>query len=303
MTLSGGEGSDVEDDVHELMAAAGWSDGLPLVPPTPLRVDRMLRGTARAADEVLGLCPPMYASVSVRRVAINAVMAGCEPRHLRIVLAAVEAMLAHPFNLHGVHATTMGATPAVLVSGPARGEAGLNSAHSALGGSGSRANASIGRAIKLVLQNVGGARLGGTESTTLGSPCKISLCIAEAEEALTAHGWQPYHATSRGYNAGDSVVTVLACTSGPAQCARPPARPPTSAQLDPRCSARLPAWVRCHRARLATAVCYTVMRALTVRLGSSTLRRATLCLSSNCSERTWRAHTRRTCPSSTRRWS
>ena len=208
------------DDCSEAIYAAGWSDGLPCVPPTHERVERMLSGTARARDEVLGLCPPMYKPVTVALVAANTVMAGCEPRHLRVVLAACEAMLSDAFNLHGVHATTMGATPAVLVSGPVRVEAGLNSAHGALG-SGTRANASIGRAVKLVLQNVGGAVLGGTESTTLGSPSKYSLCIAEAEEALDRSTetprWLPYHVASRGRNAGDSAVTVLACTSGPSQ--------------------------------------------------------------------------------------
>ena len=202
-------------DVHECMIDAGWSDGFPLVPPTKERVGAMLSATVRAADDVLGEIPPMYSAVTVGLTAANAVMAGCEPKHFRIVLAGVTAMLTDEFNLHGVHATTMGATPAMIVSGPARVDAGLNSAHGALG-SGSRANACIGRALKLVLQNVGGAKLGGTESTTIGSPSKFSLCVAEAEEVLL-DGWLPYHASSRSFNAGDSAVTVLACTTGPTQ--------------------------------------------------------------------------------------
>lgn len=205
------------------MHAAGWSDGLPLVPPTRARVERMLSGTARPRDDELGHCPPMYQPVTVEMVAVNAVMAGCAPPHLRIVIAAVEAMLSEQFNLHGVHATTMGATPVVLVNGPAREEAGLNSGHGALG-SGSRANASIGRAVKLVLQNVGGAKLGGTESTTLGTPAKFSFCVAEAEEVLAHVGWQPYHVASQGCNGGDSVVTVVASTSGPHQLVDAPTR-------------------------------------------------------------------------------
>ena len=168
----------------------------------------------------------MYVAVTVEKVAANAVMAGCEARHLRVVIAAVEAMLASEFNLHGVHATTMGATPCVIVSGPVRREAGLHSDHSALG-SASRANACIGRAVKLVLQNIGGARLGGTESTTLGTPMKVGFCVAENEELLgastttggtgTGSEWAPYHVASRGCNAGDSCVTVVALTSGPLQ--------------------------------------------------------------------------------------
>lgn len=202
------------EDEHEAMFLRGWSDGLPLVPPTESRVRRMLRGTTRSANEALGKCPPMYSEVTVEKVAINAVLAGCEPKQLRVVLAATEAMLAEPFNLHGVSATTMGATPCVLVNGPARLDAGLNAGLGALG-SGTRANASVGRALKLILQNVGGAQLGGTESTTLGTPMKFTLCVAECEEELSS-GWEPFHC-SRGFNRGDSAVTVLAVTSGPHQ--------------------------------------------------------------------------------------
>lgn len=205
----------MSDDVHEAMLAAGWSDGLPIVPPTVERVEIMLRGTSRDPAEVVGDVPPMYSPATIGNIAANAVLAGCSPEHLRLVIAGVEAMLLDEFNLHGVHATTMGATPCLIVSGSARKECGLNTSHGALG-SGSRANACIGRALKLVLQNVGGAKLGGTESTTLGTPCKFTLCVAEAEEALLA-GWRPYHAESRGFNLGDSAVTVISCTSGPMQ--------------------------------------------------------------------------------------
>lgn len=204
-----------KEDLQEHMHASGWSDGLPLVQPTHARIECMLLGTDKPRECVLGECPPMYRKVTVANVALNAVMAGCEPRHFRIVLAAVEGLLSDAFNLHGVHATTMGATPCVIVNGPARIEAGLNSAHGALG-SGCRANATIGRALKLVLQNVGGAKLGGTESTTLGSPSKFTLCVAEAEQEVASCGWLPLHQT-RGANKGDSVVTVLAVTSGPTQ--------------------------------------------------------------------------------------
>ena len=101
-----------DDDPHEAMSAVGWSDGLPVVPPTTERLERMLTSTTRPRDAVLGLCPPMYSRVTVEAVAVNAVLAGCGARHLRIVIAAVEAMLQPPFNIHGVLATTMGATPA-----------------------------------------------------------------------------------------------------------------------------------------------------------------------------------------------
>ena len=117
-------------------------------------------------------------------------------------------------NLHGVSATTMGATPAVLVNGACRLDTGLNSSVGALG-SGTRANAAIGRSLKLVLQNVGGAVLGGTESSTLGSPCKFTCVAAEAEETLS-YQWAPLHVT-RGFAANESVVTVMAITGGPQQ--------------------------------------------------------------------------------------
>ena len=197
------------------MLATGWSDGLPLIPPTADRVAAMMAGTAREPTESLGLCPPMYNHCTVGKVAANAVMAGCEPSHLRVVLAAVEAMLDEPFNLHGVHATTMGATPCVIVSGPVRHEAGLDSSYGALGsGDSRRANLCIGRAVKLVLQNVGGAKLGGTESTTIGTPMKLSMCVAEAEE-LFDEARVGAVSSRRGANHGDSMVTVLAVTSGP----------------------------------------------------------------------------------------
>ena len=190
------------DDIHEYMHSLGWSDGLPLVPPTPQRVRLMLSGTRQEPHSVLGQCPPMYGNATIEKIAANAVMAGCAPPHFRIVLAAVKAMLSDDFNLHGVSATTMGATPVVIVNGPARHEAGLNYQHGALG-SGTRANGAIGRALKLVLQNIGGAKLGGTESTTLGTPMKWGMCVAEWEEAAPA--WEPYHVT-RGFNRGDSTV-------------------------------------------------------------------------------------------------
>lgn len=117
-------------------------------------------------------------------------MAGCLPKHFTTVLAAVECLLDPKFNAHGVHATTMGATPCIIINGPMRRAIDANMQHGALG-SGSRANACVGRAIKLVLQNVGGAVLGGTESTTLGTPMKYTMCFAEWEERATL--WTPYH--------------------------------------------------------------------------------------------------------------
>lgn len=200
-------------DVHDFLVDKAYTDGLPVVPPTPHRVRCMLRASHLAPDEDLGQCPPNMNTVTVEKVATNAVMAGCRPKQFRVVIAAVRAMLHPTFGLHGNSATTMGATPCVLVNGPVRLEAGLNFKHGVLG-SGSQANATIGRAVKLVLQNIGGAKLGGTESTTLGTPMKYTMCAAEWEERCSE--WEPLHVT-RGYTADESVVTVLAVAGGPTQ--------------------------------------------------------------------------------------
>jgi hypothetical protein len=138
---------------------------------------------------------------------------------LCFVLAGVEAMLDPKFNLHGNSATTMGATPCLLVNGPVVAEAEINCEHGALS-SGSRANASIGRALKLVLQNVGGAKLGGTESTTLGNPCKFTFCVAENAGVLQSFGgtspW-PSQSFEDGFAPSDSAVSLIAITGGPNQ--------------------------------------------------------------------------------------
>jgi thiol-disulfide isomerase/thioredoxin len=198
------------DDEFEFMFDQGFSDGLPLVPPTPERVLRMLAGTQRDPREVLGAMPPNMGEVTVEKVAINAVMAGCRPDYLPVVLTAVEAVLSDAFNVHGVMATTMGASPLVVVNGPIREQIGMNMKLGALG-QGNRANATIGRALRLAIRNLGGARPGGTERSTLGNPMKFTMCFAEWEER---NPWEPLH-VERGFAPEDSVVSVFAMTSGP----------------------------------------------------------------------------------------
>ena len=139
----------------------GFSDGLPLVPPTPERVVRMFSGTRRP-QEVVAAVPPNMAPATVEKIAINAVMAGCRPEYLPVVIAAVEAVCTDEFNIHGVTATTMGAAPVMVVNGPIRHRIGMNMKLSALG-AGSRANATIGRAVRLAVRNMGGARPGGAD--------------------------------------------------------------------------------------------------------------------------------------------
>ena len=198
------------DDVAEFMFDQGFSDGLPLVPPTPERVMRMLSGTRRDPQDVVAIVPPNMGEATVEKIAINAVMAGCKPEYLPVVIAAVEAVCTDEFNIHGVTATTMGASPVMIVNGPIRSQIGMNAGLGALG-AGNRANATIGRALRLVVRNVGGASTGGVERSTMGNPMKFTMCFAEHEERSP---WEPLH-VERGFDAGDSVVTVFAMTSGP----------------------------------------------------------------------------------------
>ena len=195
---------DQEDDV-EACFARGWTDGLPVVPPTPERVERMLSGTRRERGEALGLVAPDYGECTVEKVAVNAVMAGCRPEYMPVVLAAVEAALTEEFNWHGLAATTYFAGPVVVVNGPVTSALGMNSGMNVLG-QGNRANATIGRALQLVLRNVGGARPGEVDRATLGNPGKLGFCFPEREDDSP---WESL-AAERGIPAGTSAVTLFA---------------------------------------------------------------------------------------------
>ena len=192
------------EDPVEACYERGWSDGMPVVPPTQERVLRMLQGTTRKADEVIGLVPPDLEACTVEKVAINAVMAGCKPEYLPVVLAAVEAALIDEFGMHGILCTTMFAGPVVIVNGLIAKRIGMNSGVNALG-QGNRANATIGRALQLVIRNVGGGRPGEIDRATLGTPGKYSFCFAEAEDSV----WEPL-SVQRGHAPGISTVTLFA---------------------------------------------------------------------------------------------
>ncbi len=196
--------ADLEDDAEALFDR-GWTDGLPVVPPTEERVLRMLEGTTRAPDEIVAVVPPDLVPVTVEKVAVNAVMAGCKPEYLPVVLACVEAACTDEFNIHGVLATTMPVGPVVIVNGPIRRAIGMNAGVNALG-QGNRANSTIGRALQLVVRNIGGGRPGGVDRATLGNPGKLSFCFPEDEEGSP---WEPF-ATSRGAAPGVSTVTLFA---------------------------------------------------------------------------------------------
>ena len=192
-------------DPFEFLDDEGLTDGLPVVPPTEGRVLRMLEHTSRSATDVVALVPPNLAPATVEKVAINAVMAGCKPSYLPVVLAAVEASCTDAFNLHGVLATTYFVGPLIIVNGPIRHEIGLNSGKNVFG-QGTRANSTIGRALQLIVRNVGGGRPGEVDMSTLGQPGKLGVCIAENEELSC---WDPLH-VERGFAQTQSTVTVFA---------------------------------------------------------------------------------------------
>lgn len=190
--------------INRLFCERKWSDGLPVIPPTVERVERMLGQSRRPPEDVVASVAPGFGAATVERIAINAVMAGCEPEYLPVLIAAVEAMTAPEFNLQGIQATTNPAAVWIIVNGPAASRLGVNGTCNCLG-QGTQANATIGRALRLVLQNVGGARPGEMDRATHGQPGKYTFCCAENEEA---NPWEPLH-VERGFRRDASTVTVV----------------------------------------------------------------------------------------------
>ncbi|HVQ62458.1 MAG TPA: hypothetical protein VMS53_10270 [Burkholderiales bacterium] len=197
------EYAETEDPI-ELAYARGWTDGLPVTPPTDERVIAMLKGTTRRPGEVIGRIPPFLADCTIEKVAINAVMAGCKPEYMPVLLAAIEAALEPVFTLHGVLATTYFSSPVIVVNGPIAKKIGMNSGINALG-QGNRANSTIGRALNLIVLNVGGGRPGEADRSTLGAPSKYTLCFAEDESDPE---WEPL-SVARGLPRGASAVTLF----------------------------------------------------------------------------------------------
>ena len=193
------------DDEFERWFDKGVTDGLPVVPPTRARVDAMLAGAPRARDELLGEMPPNYGRLTVEKAAVNAVMAGCRPDYFPVVIAAADCACDPAFNLHGVATSTHFSAPLIVVHGPIRPRIGLNSSFGVFG-PGYRANATIGRALRLLMINIGGARPGEISMSTFGHPGRYTYCIGEHEEASP---WPPYH-VARGLPAGSSAVTLFA---------------------------------------------------------------------------------------------
>jgi hypothetical protein len=201
---------EVEDlfAANELYQDHGWTDGLPIVPPTEPLVHAFLGTAGARADDVVGVEPVRRRRITAEKVAIAAVMAGCRPEYMPVVLALVRAMCAPEFGLHGTTASTGGSAPFIVVNGPIRRAIGMNATHNALANA-SRANATIGRVPRLVILNVLGGRPGGLDRSTLGHPGKFTFCVAEDEED---NPWTPL-AAERGVPVGVSAVTVLAAGS------------------------------------------------------------------------------------------
>ena len=198
---------DVADalEANELYQRNGWTDGLPIVPPTEEHVRACLDWMGMSPAEVVGIEPVRLLPITAEKVAINAVMAGCLPPYVPVVAAAVRAMCDESYLLHGSSASTGGSAPLIIVNGPVRSEIGMNGTHNVFG-NGSRANATIGRAVRLLLINMLGCVPGTMDRSTLGHGGKYSFCIAEDEEGSP---WTPL-AQERGIPEGTSAVTVMA---------------------------------------------------------------------------------------------
>jgi hypothetical protein len=194
-----------DGDPIETLFARGVTDGLPVVPPTAARVAAAVAAAGRATDELVAEMPPRFGRATVERIAINAVMAGCRPEYLPVVLAAVEAICDERFCLLGVSGTTDAVAPLVIVNGPIRKTLDIN-AGAGVFGPGWRANATIGRAVRLCWVNIGGAQPGVISMSTFGGPGRYTYCIGENEEASP---WEPLH-VEHGFDAQESTVGVLA---------------------------------------------------------------------------------------------
>ena len=178
-----------QDDPLSCSTSAGSRMVCPWCRPTEERVTRMLASTNRDPQEIIGEIGPNYGRASVEKIAINAVMAGCHPSYFPVVLAGVEAMCEEQFCIHGINVTTFSATPMAIINGPIRHEIGVNCGHNALG-HGFRANATIGRALRLIIINIGGAKPHEITKATMGHPAQYTFCVGENEEDSP---WDPLH--------------------------------------------------------------------------------------------------------------
>jgi hypothetical protein len=191
-------------ELFDRLYEMGVTDGLPVIPPNDVQVERFIRASGQGGSKVVALVPPLNGEATVEKIAINAVMAGCRAEYMPVIVAAIEAMADPAFNLLGIQTTTNPVAPFIIVNGPCRKALDINCSRNALG-PGRRANATIGRAVRLVMVNVGGATPGDVDKATLGMPAKYTMCMGENEEESP---WTPYH-VDLGYPRDQSTVTVV----------------------------------------------------------------------------------------------
>ena len=199
-------------DEFEFFLEKEWSDGFPVVTPTEERIARMLTGTARDHDDVIGSIPPAMEVATVRSVAVHALMAGCRPEYLPVVIAATELMLRDEFNVNGVQGTMHGVAPMMIVNGPYAADIGIHGGNGCMG-PGFRANATIGRAIRLIPMNLGAGIPGVSSMTIFGMPSRFTYCLTENMED---HPWESL-SVSKGYSGDENVIT-MAMVESPRFC-------------------------------------------------------------------------------------
>jgi hypothetical protein len=195
---------DADTEINDLFYRRGWADGLPIVPPTPARVKAMLSGSDLDPEFVVSKIDPIGGQATIEKIAVNAVMAGCRPEYMPVLITAVEAVMDPVVNLRGMSTTTSPDVPLLIINGPIAKQLDINAGSNALG-RGSRANSSISRALNLIIQNIGGSWVDITDMSTLGQPADFSNMLAENEDASP---WEPLH-TELGFQKNDSVVTVV----------------------------------------------------------------------------------------------
>ncbi len=197
------------DSVNRFLAERDWSDGIPVIPPTPAAVEQMLKGTKRAPQDVLMVMEPGFGLATVEKVAINAVMAGCRLEQFPVLLAAIDCLAQPEMNHRDMQVSGHTEAPIILVNGPIAKKAGINFGTTAMGpGVINSANTAIGRALRLCLINIGYCNAGAGDPNFVGLPTKFGMCIAENEEVSP---WQPYH-MDRGFKRDESAVTVVTVT-------------------------------------------------------------------------------------------
>ena len=195
------------EKAYDLVYERGWTDGIPVMLPTPGLVQKMLDYIKRDPQEVIGIVPPFNGVATIEKIAINAVMGGCKPEYMPVVISALEAMLEDDFNLRAIQTTTHCTVPLTIVNGPMVKELDFGTGDVTFAGSGKRANGGVGRALRLIRWNLGRAYPGETDRATMGHPGEYCYCIAEDEEA---NPWEPLH-VERGLSPASNAVTVIGC--------------------------------------------------------------------------------------------